>query len=207
MCKKYDDTPIWLLFCSSVLFVATAFVFLAVTRCCEGLIGRHFEIILTFVGIIGTFVVVTNFHQVENVKRDFKEAVEENNQKYRQFVEKYQPMLEVMRSSDEYRLATDMVSKKGSRMSKCFIYYRCECTPQTPLAYRMESVYIKDMCYDDKGLCIKFVDENEKEYSFPGNVILIKEEKSFDSKGIRLDNPMLQSFIRSMLYPVEIGEQ
>ena len=51
----------------SVFFVGICIGFLSDTL---SLKSDQYDVILTFVGIIGTFVVISNFHQVEEIKQE-----------------------------------------------------------------------------------------------------------------------------------------
>ena len=54
--------------------------------------GKQYEIILTFLGVIATFVVINNFRQAQESKELAKKEIEE----YEKYIEEYEPADEII---------------------------------------------------------------------------------------------------------------
>ena len=106
-----------------VFFIALCVGFLSDTL---SLKNNQFEIILTFVGIIGTFVVISNFHQVEEVKNEYEKKIhelEESFQKRIKTIEQKHYIIEhLLKSAPEYKIAKKVVEQNKLKLPNRFIF-------------------------------------------------------------------------------------
>lgn len=194
---------VWLLSLTILSMLLLALLLFVVVNSVQSLTGRHFEIILTFVGVIGTFVVITNFHQAEELKREFKEAIEQTNKKFEDFDNDYRAALEGIKKSDEYLIAERIVKQIDitDSFSKDTWLIEQRVMQISPEAYTTIAVHIEDVSINKDGkLTITFKDGQDHTYSYPNeNIKSYRIGVFYDSRECDLDNPILQSFIRSIL--------
>ena len=71
--------------------------------------GKQYEIIITFLGVIATFVVINNFHQVDKTEQKCLEQIEEQKQLFEleiSEIRKTQNVLNhLLKTSSQYRIA------------------------------------------------------------------------------------------------------
>lgn len=96
----------------SVFFVGICIGFLSDTL---SLKSDQYDVILTFVGIIGTFVVISNFHQVEEIKQENANQIIEFEKSFQdkiKILEKRHAIVEhLLLSTPEYKIAQKVVEQ------------------------------------------------------------------------------------------------
>ena len=107
-----------------VFLIDICICFLSETLCLQ---ANQFEIILTFVGIIGTFIVVTNFQQVQDSKELAKKEIEEikitTTKEIEQISQQYNLIKEFIVKSKEYIVAKKMVEQQNLPFDKKEVWH------------------------------------------------------------------------------------
>lgn len=199
---KNATIAVWLMLLAIISMLVMAILLFIIVNICQPLSGKHFEIILTFVGVIGTFVVVTNFYQAAELKREFNDAVEDTTRKYVDFDNKYRAAVDGIKALDVYQIAEQIVRQtyiNETEKELCHIYHKCP-KPMISNCYQYSPVHIEKVEMHDDVVVITFKESSEKFWKYPNDdIVALKFGGFFEPKECRLNNPMLQSFIRSML--------
>ena len=107
-----------------VFLIGICICFLSETLCLR---AHQYEIILTFVGIIGTFVVVTNFQQAQECKELAKkeiEGIKKNAQKQiEELVATQKLMSDFVLTSKEYIVANKIIQQNNLPCNERAIWY------------------------------------------------------------------------------------
>ena len=159
--------------------------------------GKQYEIIITFLGVIATFVVINNFHQVGKIK---ELAIDEINK-----LEQKQKLIEeLILSSKEYIVASKIVAQNHLAKHKKAIWsisvksIRVQGNWEETLGVKIKSVSL-----DDNGEIIwSFTDIDDQEQSYLNNRVLVSiDEDTLDIEPhiCYFDSPTFMNYLRILL--------
>ena len=191
--QKYLNSILKLL---AILAICTIFVFFIAL--CIGFLSdtlqlknNQFEIILTFIGIIGTFVVISNFHQVEEIKQNYANKTNELEESFRdklKIIEQRYGIFEYLLSSTpEYKIAQKVVEQ-----NKLNDVTKKETFTITIHAKHIQSsddskwcqdvnVKIKNLSFNEEELAWEFLNYANKDYTVDeSDILYIKMGDSFE---------------------------
>lgn len=199
-----------------ILIVSVVFVFFV--GICIGFLSdtislksNQYEVILTFVGIIGTFVVVSNFHQVEEIKQEYANQINEIKQSFQdkiKTIEKRHAIVEhLLQSTPEYKIAQKVVEQ-----NKLTDVAKKETFTITTHAKHIQSsddskwcqdvnVKIKNLSFNEEELVWKFLNYANESYPVDKNDILyIKMGDSFEGlEECSFNNPNFITILKYLL--------
>lgn len=92
----------------------------------DSLSGKQYEIIITFLGVIATFVVINNFHQVGKAEQKCIEQIEEQKKLVEHEISEIRKTQNVLnyllKTSSQYRIAQKVVEQNSLDVAKKFVF-------------------------------------------------------------------------------------
>ncbi len=168
----------------------------------------QFEIILTFVGIIGTFIVVTNFQQVHESKELAKKEIEEIKQKTTEEIhlitQQNNLIKEFVIESKEYIVAKKIVEQQRLPLEKKEIWYLEVMQYQEGLGkgFKTHEVKIELVSLDiHDALIWNFLDTNNEKLNICNCILstIRLETLEIDDLECRFDNQSFRNWLKVLL--------
>lgn len=186
-----------------VFLIGICICFLSETLCLR---AHQYEIILTFVGIIGTFVVVTNFQQAQECKELAKkeiEGIKKNAQKQiEELVATQKLMSDFVLTSKEYIVANKIVQQNnlpnGQKTVWCLEYE----SDRHGCGFERVEVKIKSVSQENGNLKFIFMNEEHNELSWLAGkkyISIGEETLNIDNLECRFDNQSFNNWLLQLL--------
>lgn len=126
----------------------------------DSLSGKQYEIIITFLGVIATFVVINNFHQVGKAEQKCIEQIEEQKKLVEHEISEIRKTQNVLnyllKTSSQYRIAQKVVEQNSLDVTEKFVFDIKVPAPKVKQTennqwIRYQNVKIdKVVCYNDE---------------------------------------------------------
>ena len=123
--------------------------------------GKQYEIVITFLGVIATFVVINNFHQIGIIEqKHIKQIAEQKHlveQELKDIKDSQSMLIHLLKSSPEYKIAKRIIEQQKMDIQHRFVF---------KIAIPVPNVHNDGFMY--KGVKIKSVTivDNELEWLF-----------------------------------------
>jgi hypothetical protein len=169
--------------------------------------GKQYEIILTFLGVIATFVVINNFRQAQESKELAKKEIEEikkNAQKQiEELVATQKLMSDFVLTSKEYIVANKIIQQNNLPCNERAIWYLEYESNRNGYGFEKVEVKIKSVSLNENGdLMLVFMNEENNELSWleGKKYISIGEETlNIDNLECRFDNQNFYNWLLLLL--------
>lgn len=207
--NSFSKLIVLLILCAvCVLLICICICFLSETLCLQ---ANQFEIILTFIGIIGTFIVVTNFQQVQESKELAKKEIEDIKQKATDEIERVKRrqnfVNEFIFSSKEYILASKIIEeiKIADEDKTIFELDVIESSHGNERGTRTYKVKVKDVLPDNDDIKMSFINEDNREIGSLSNLAIENldsiclETLDIDPLKCQFDNPQFVNWLKFLL--------